>query len=522
MFTKELNRFNKIKIAEKKLPKRFSLILSSQTKKRTKQKTGMKNKLKLLFAAFVCITTFSAHAQGDFSMEADKSEEAGYIAPKDPLVKANLEKWQGYKFGILIHMGLYTQLGTVESWGLAPEDWVGREGYDDYYKYATDYRNTKYKLNPVNLNAEKWAKMFKNAGAKYMIFTSKHHDGFCMYDSKFTDFKITNPALPYAKNPKADVLKNVLDATRKEGLAVGVYYSKPDWTTENFWWSYYPPKDRNPTYDITKFPERWQRYVQYTQNQLNELTTNYGKVDILWLDGCWVRPLSTINKKVEEFCKYPYDMDINMKFISETARKKQPGMLVVDRWVPSEYENYLTPEQKTPEKPLTVPWESCITLGGAWGWVPNDRYKSSKEVVQLMTNIVVKGGNLLLGVGPDAKGEFDPKIETTLANVGKWLTVNGEAIYDTKPIAPYLDGKVGYTQKENVIYAIYMPTENEKELPSEISIKTNTKGNWSASLLSNKQKLKARKTQDGIVVSIPQELKVSLARQEAVVIKVAR
>jgi len=482
----------------------------------------MKNKFKLLYTAFVCASALSMHAQGDFSMKADKTEEEGYVMTKDPLVKANLDKWQGYKFGVLIHMGLYSQLGIVESWGLAPEDWVTRDGYDDYYKYATDYRNTKFKLNPTNLNSEKWAKMFKNAGAKYMIFTSKHHDGFCMYDSKYTDFKITNPELPYAKNPKADVLKDVLDASRKEGLAVGVYFSKPDWTTENFWWSYYPPKDRNPTYDIKKFPERWQSYVQYTQNQLNELTTNYGKVDILWLDGCWVRPLSTINKKVEEFCKYPYDMDINMKLVSETARKKQPGMLVVDRWVPSEYENYLTPEQKTPEKPLSVPWESCITLGGAWGWVPNDHYKSSKEVIQLMTNIVVKGGNLLLGVGPDAKGEFDPKIETTLANVGKWLSVNGEAIYDTKPVAPYLDGKVGYTQKGKSIYGIYMPAKDEKELPAEITIKTDNKGTLKASLLNNKQKLTSKKVNDGIVVTIPKELRTSLASQEAVVIKVTQ
>jgi alpha-L-fucosidase len=195
-------------------------------------------------------------------------------------------------------------------------------------------------------------------------------------------------------------------------------------------------------------------------------------------------------------------------------------MLVVDRWVPSEYENYLTPEQKTPEKPLTVPWESCITLGGAWGWVPNDHYKSSKEVIQLMTNIVVKGGNLLLGVGPDAKGEFDPKIENTLANVGKWLAVNGEAIYDTKPVAPYLDGKVGYTQKGNAIYGIYMPAKDEKELPAEITIKTEMKGSLKAALLFSKQKLKSKKTEDGITVTIPNELRTSLATQEAVVIKV--
>ncbi|MEG1229480.1 MAG: alpha-L-fucosidase, partial [Flavobacterium sp.] len=162
----------------------------------------------------------------------------------------------------------------------------------------------------------------------------------------------------------------------------------------------------------------------------------------------------------------------------------------------------------------------CITLGGAWGWVPNDHYKSSKEVIQLMTSIVVKGGNLLLGVGPDAKGEFDPKIETTLANVGKWLTANGEAIYDTKPVAPYLDGKVGYTQKGNAVYGIYMPSKEEKELPASITIKTDKKSGLKVSLLGTKQKLVSKKVSGGIEVTIPQELRTSLAAQEAVVIKV--
>lgn len=482
----------------------------------------MKNKLVITFTLCCFAITTNIKAQNDFSMDADKSEVDTYVWSKDPKVKENLAKWQGYKFGILIHMGLYTELGTVESWGLAPEDWVTRDGYDDYYKYATDYRNTKYKFNPINLDSEKWAKMFKTAGAKYMIFTSKHHDGFCMYDSKYTDFKITNTEFPYGKNPKSDVLKNVLDASRKEGLAVGVYFSKPDWSTENFWWSYYPPKDRNPTYDISKFPARWNNYIQYTQNQLNELTTNYGKVDILWLDGCWVRPLSTINKRVEEFCKYPYDMDINMKLIAENARKKQPGMLVVDRWVQGEYEDYLTPEQKMPEKALPVPWESCITLGGAWGWVKNDKYKSSKEVVHLLANIVAKGGNLLLGVGPDAKGEFDPKIQKTLADVGKWLKVNGEAIYDTKPIEPFLFEKVAYTSKgKNTVYGIYMPAKGETELPAEIMIKTEMKGKLKTVLLANNQKLDSKKVDEGVKIIIPKDLRISLAKEDAVVVKVS-
>jgi len=446
-----------------------------------------------------------------------------YVWPKDQKVLDNLKKWQGYKFGLLIHMGLYSELGIVESWALCPEDWITRDGYDDYYKFCTDYRNSITKFNPVNFDPQKWAKMFKGSGAKYMIYSSKHHDGFCLYDSKFTDFKITSKNSPFSSNPKSNVLKEVLDASRNEGLATGIYFSKPDWTTPYFWWPYYPPKDRNPSYDISKHPDRWKKFVEYTQNQLNELTTEYGKVDILWLDGCWVRPLSTINKNVEEFCKYPFDMDINMKLISERARASQPGMLVVDRWVQGEYEDYLTPEQKTPDKPLSVPWESCITLGGAWGWVKNDNYKSSKEVVQLLVNVVAKGGNLLLGVGPNGKGEFEPKVYEVLASVGKWLDLNGEAIYDTSPVEPYLDGKVAYTAKgDNTVYAIYMPSKDEKELPAEINIKTKLKGKLQASLILNKLKLSTKTSENGILISIPQELRAELAKQESVVFKIRK
>jgi alpha-L-fucosidase len=215
-------------------------------------------------------------------------------------------------------------------------------------------------------------------------------------------------------------------------------------------------------------------------------------------------------------------MDINMKLIAERARAKQPGMLVVDRWVEGEYENYLTPEQKTPEKPLMVPWESCITMGGAWGWVKNDNYKSSKELVQLLVNIVAKGGNLLLGVGPNGKGDFEPEVYENLELLGKWLETNGEAIYETNPVEPFLDGKVAYTAKgDHTIYAIYMPAKDEKELPAEITVKTNLKGKLKASLLASKQKLSIKTVDGGITVSIPKNLRSELAKQEATVITIA-
>ncbi len=455
---------------------------------------------------------------GGGSLAAQTGPET-YVWPKDPAVLANLHKWQGYKFGLLIHMGLYSELGTVESWGLCPEDWVKRDV--DYETYCLNYRNARFKFNPVGFDPARWAKLFEGSGAKYMIFSSKHHDGFCLFDSKYTDFKVTDKTCPFSTNPRANILKEVLEATRKEGLAVGVYFSKPDWTSPYFWKPGVVPTDRNPNYDITQDPARWRKFVEYTQDQIQELMTGYGKVDILWLDGCWVLPLSAITPKVAEFCKYPHDMDINMKLIAERARAAQPGLLVVDRWVQGDYENYLTPEQKVPERPLPVPWESCLTLGQNWGWVKNDEYKTAKECVQLLVNVVAKGGNLLLGIGPNGKGEFEPKVSETLESVGRWLRVNGEAIYGTTPVEPYLDGQIAYTAKgKNAVYAIYLPGMNEERLPSAITLKIKLSGQPRARLLADRRELACHPSAGGLMVFIPEELRLSLAAREAVVIEI--
>jgi alpha-L-fucosidase len=160
-------------------------------------------------------------------------------------------------------------------------------------------------------------------------------------------------------------------------------------------------------------------------------------------------------------------------------------------------------------------------MGHAWGWVKNDRYKSSKECVQLLVNIIAKGGNLLLGIGPDGKGEFEPAVISNLAQMGKWLEANSEAIYETTPIEPFSDGKVAYTAKgDNTIYAIYMPAKDEKELPSYIMVRTKLTGQLKVSLLESKQNLKYQRFDDVIMVSVPSVLRTNLAKKEAVVIKV--
>jgi alpha-L-fucosidase len=398
-----------------------------------------------------------------------------YEWPTDSLVKQQLEKWRDQKFGIIIHWGLYAVPGMIESWALCSEDWITRDStinYDDFKKW---YWGLKKDFNPVNFNPEQWAKTAKEAGMRYLVFTTKHHDGFCMFDTKQTDFKISNG--PFGSNPRADVAKYVFDAFRKEGLMVGAYFSKPDWHSENYWWPMYATPDRNNNYDIRKFPGRWDKFKQYTYNQVSELMHGYGRMDILWLDGGWVRPLETVTDEVRSWgAAIPaWSQNIDIPGIAAMARKAQPGLLIVDRTVHGTYENYQTPEQTIPKEKQDHPWESCITLGNAWGFVPNDKLKSSAQVIHQLIEVVAKGGSLLLGVGPTADGVLPAAVISRLVEIGAWLKLNGEAIYNTRTAENYIDGDTYFTQSKDAAtrYAIACINENNA-VPAVIEWMGNT------------------------------------------------
>ncbi len=160
-----------------------------------------------------------------------------YHPVTDPIVKENLEKWDDIKFGLLMHWGTYSQWGIVESWSICSEDvgWAARKS-GNYTDYKKEYENLQTTFNPKKFDPEKWAKAAAGAGMKYMVFTTKHHDGFCMFDTKYTDYKITDPKTPFHKNAKANVTKEIFNAFRDEGMMVGAYFSKPDWHNEDYWW----------------------------------------------------------------------------------------------------------------------------------------------------------------------------------------------------------------------------------------------------------------------------------------------
>jgi len=321
---------------------------------------------KYMILVVAVLMTGSLMAQHDYNKK--------YYPPTDPLVVQKLEEWQDLKFGLLMHWGPYSQWGVVESWSICSEDedWCKRPE-EDYTGYKKKYEDLQTTFNPKNFDPEKWAKAAAGAGMKYVVFTTKHHDGFCMFDTKYTDYKVTDPKTPFSKNAKANITKEIFNAFRAQGMWAGAYFSKPDWHSPYYWWPNFATPDRNVNYDVTKYPERWENFVQYTQNQIMELMSDYGKIDILWLDGGWVEKMTP--EQVKAYVTAPgykfmhiQNQDVRMDEIAAKARMLQPGLLVVDRAVEGPNQNYLTPENQVPKEQLDYPWESCIIMGGGWSY----------------------------------------------------------------------------------------------------------------------------------------------------------
>lgn len=438
-----------------------------------------------------------------------------YYPESDPLVLKKLEAWQKLKFGLLMHWAPSSQWGIVESWSLCSEDedWCKRK-IEDYTEYKHQYENLKTKFNPVKFNPEKWANAAQEAGMKYVVFTTKHHDGFCMYDSRYTGYKITDNDCPFHTNPKSNIAKEIFDEFRKKGFMIGAYFSKPDWHSDYFWWKRFATPDRNVNYDIKKYPGRWQKFVEFTHNQIDELMTDYGQIDILWLDGCWVRYYSD-NELEEERKIINYNIyrvqnqDINMPSIAKNSRIKQPGLIIVDRAVPGPLQNYLTPENQVPDKTLPYPWETCMPMTPGWSYEAGLEYKPARKLIHLLVDIVAKGGNFLLNIGPTAEGDFEFDAYDRLKKIGEWMKVNSEAIYNSYPVEPYKEGKVCFTQlADGTIYAIYLADEHENYLPEKISFtKFHPLLNAEIELIGSNHRLNWHNTDSGFEIEISESIR---------------
>jgi alpha-L-fucosidase len=324
------------------------------------------------------------------------------------------------RYGMFLHWGLYSLLGRGE--------WVrNRERFAD-----DDYRRLADRFNPTKYDPRAWARLARRAGMKYMVLTTKHHDGFCLWDSNLTDF--TAPKTRAGR----DLVAEYAEACRAEGLKVGFYFSLVDWNRDDICedprWKWCSGGEMRQI-GIELPLELSDSFVDFMHGQVRELLTGYGKVDILWFDGNWI----------SDAAGYRTEPLVRM------ARRAQPGILVNDRakacW------DFRTTEQHI--KGLDEPWEACMTLNQSWGWDANDRnYKSPMEVVNMLGRCGYRGGNLLLNVGPKPDGTIGARERKILEEVGEWIDTNGEALYGTRR-SPLGFQHAGFTSaKEGALYMI--------------------------------------------------------------------
>jgi len=399
------------------------------------------------------------------------------------------EWYRQAKFGMFIHWGPYSQASVEASWPIMVPK---QDGISE-----TEYRALPRTFNPAKFDPQAWIDLARQAGQKYMVFTTKHHDGFCMFDSAYTDYKITNT--PYGK----DIVKQLAAACHEDDMPIGFYYSPPDMHHPGFRDTGKPASEN--WHGEPQRPE-WQNYLSYMQQQLRELLTHYGPVALIWFDG--------LNNQEK------YDGDQVLRMMHEI----QPATLTNDRiGVDGDYE---TPEQFIPtaiptrgikltgidpsvssKLSASVPrpedfrlWETCMTINNTWAYKKNDHeYKPARTLIRGLVEVASRGGNFLLNVGPQPDGQIQPEFQERLKAIGAWLTLNGDSIYETT-----------YGPVQNVDGL--RTTSNGKTLflhlfewkPPLVTIKEVGVRVLSARLLANGMPLKMRQSESQIDIEIPQ------------------
>jgi alpha-L-fucosidase len=379
---------------------------------------------------------------------------------------ARMKWWREARFGMFIHWGLYAV--PAGEWN-GTKYGGGVEWIMNYAKVpAAGYEPLLKKFNPVKYDPKEWVRIAKGAGMKYIVITSKHHEGFCLWPSKCTDYTVASTA--YGK----DLLKPLAKACKAEGITLCFYHSIMDWHHPDYLpkpgWETNPNKDAN-----------FDRYVEHLKKQLKELIQNYGPLGVLWFDGQWENT-------------WTHERGVDMY---NYVRGLQPSIIVnnrVDVGGQGAAGDFGTPEQTIPAKGLPgVDWETCMTMNGTWGYSAHDLdWKSSQDLIRKLVDIASKGGNFLLNVGPTGEGEIPPASVERLAAMGKWMKANGEAIHGTtasplgkvsfgrvtaKPGRIYLhvfnwpkDGKIVLPGMESKVAKAYLLADPEKKaLPFTVS-----------------------------------------------------
>lgn len=331
------------------------------------------------------------------------------------------------RFGLFLHWGIYSVAGRHE-W-VKKREHLRDEAYDRYFRY----------FQPDLFNPREWARQARNAGMRYMVVTAKHHDGFCLWDSRLTDYKATNtPA-------GTDLLRPILDAFREEGLRVGLYYSLLDWHHPEFPVDGFHPMSRDTAYIEANAGRDVRAYRQYLHAQVEELLSDYGTIDTLWFDFSY-KDLVWGGKGSEEW---------GSAELVAKARALQPRIVINDRLDLPGSADVVTPEQYQPQQAVGdgLLWEACQTLNGSWGY---DReasaWKSPEMLIGMLVDGVSKGGNLLLNVGPDARGRFQHEASEVLEVIGTWMQLHEPAIRGAGPSDWPAPTDVRYTQRGDRLY----------------------------------------------------------------------
>ncbi len=397
--------------------------------------------LKQAFFLFCCLGFVFAQAEKPVSSILDSPFVKETTEHKDH----RMQWWHDARFGMFIHWGIYA---------VPAGKWNEKTNYGEWIRneaqiLLADYTPLTERFNPVRFDAARWVRIAKDAGMKYIVITSKHHDGFCLWDSKLTDFDIMD-ATPF----KRDILKELSEQCRKQGIRFGLYYSIMDW--------HHP--DYLPRRDWEKRPAEnadFVRYIAYMKGQLKELVENYNP-DILWFDGEWEKTWT------EEYGRDLYHYVRSLKpdiLINNRVGKGRKGM--EGTYDPSAaVGDFGTPEQEIPATGLPYDWETCMTTNNHWGYNKFDNnYKSAQDLIRKLVDVASKGGNFLLNVGPTAEGTFPPQAVELLAQIGDWMQTNGDSIYGTTANRFQNLPWGRSTAKDNRIYIHIFDWPSDRRLP---------------------------------------------------------
>ncbi len=401
-----------------------------------------------------------------------------------------MEWWRDAHFGMFIHWGAYSVPGGERDGKICGG---GAEWIMDKLDYTIeDYeKEVVAKFNPVKFDADAWVTMAKNAGMKYIVLTSKHHDGFCLWDSKITDYDIME-ASPF----KRDIVKELSEACKKQDIVFCFYHSIVDWHHPQAQAPLYPNYNAGQKDQTVVNPEFSKYYENYLKPQVKELLTNYGDIGVVWFDGDWIADYTTEMGK--DFYKTIREIQPNT-IVNNRVDKGRMGMEGMD--AEGDFAgDFGTPEQEIPATGIASDWESCMTMNGSWGYKPSDHnWKSSEMLIQNLIDIVSKGGNFLLNIGPDGQGLFPPESVERLAAIGEWTKVNGEAIYGAKA-SPFDRPKWGrFTSKQGLLYAHVFDWPKDGRIQIDKSLKV-TKAYFLAD--SDKQ-LEIKESGNGDFIILP-------------------